>query len=138
MMVWEKITYRSGYKYQLTSRACFMTEIHPVEDIETKFINLSESGILLVKSGYAWDGPSGPTLDSKSAMRASLAHDALYQLLRLKHIKGEKNRRKSDRVFYELLLKDKMWKVRAKIWWRAVRRWAKQSSVKGRKERTAP
>jgi len=138
MSDYNQIKYKAGYKYQITSRACFVTDIHPKKDIETQFIDLSESGILLIKPGYAWDGASGPTLPSIKAKRASLAHDALYQLLREKKITGEANRRKADRIFYELLRKDGMWKIRAKVWWRAVRRWAKKSSMRGRPERIAP
>jgi len=37
---------------------------------------------LLIERGYAWDGPSGPTFDTKDFMIPSLVHDALYQLLR--------------------------------------------------------
>jgi hypothetical protein len=37
-----------------------------------------DNGSLLIRSGYAWDGVSGPlTLDTRNVMRASLVHDAL-------------------------------------------------------------
>ena len=132
------IKYKAGYKYQLVEKTWFDTNIHPKADIDTGFIRLSIAGVLVIESGYAWDGPSGPTIDTKNSMRGSLAHDALYQLLRDKHIEGKITRRKADRIFYELLLNDGMWTIRAKIWWRAVRRWAKQSSIKGRKILEAP
>jgi hypothetical protein len=35
-----------------------------------------------ISKGYAWDGPSGPTIDTGNFMRGSLIHDALYQLMR--------------------------------------------------------
>ena len=138
------IKYKSGYKYQLVEKTWFDTDIYPETDIDTDFIQLSTGGVLVIKPGYAWDGPSGEflgiplTIDTKSSMRGSLAHDALYQLLREKLITGESNRRKADKAFYLILREDGMWKIRAKIWWRAVRRWAKQSSIKGRKVHTAP
>lgn len=132
------IKYKSGYKYQLVEKTWFDTDIYPETDIDTDFIQLSIGGVLVIKPGYAWDGPSGPTIDTKNSMQGSLLHDALYQLLREKLITGESNRRKSDKAFYLQLRKDRMWKIRAKVWWRAVRRWAKQSSIKGRKIRTAP
>jgi hypothetical protein len=40
------------------------------------------NGILIIIASYAWDGPSGPAMDTKNAMRGSLVHDALYQLMR--------------------------------------------------------
>jgi len=54
-------------------------------DIVTQFISLDRNGRLVVKKGYRWDGPSGPTIDSDSFMRGALVHDALYQLLRGGH-----------------------------------------------------
>ena len=132
------IKYKSGYKYKLVEKTWFNTNIYPSERVDTPFIFLLKDGTLKIKAGYAWDGPSGPTIDTLNSMRASLLHDALYQLLRMKKISGESNRRKADKAFYLILREDGMWKLRAKIWWRAVRRWAKHSSIKGRKVHTAP
>ena len=132
------ITYKAGYKYQLIRADAFLVNIVPENEVDTQFISLDMSGMLQVKRGYAWDGPSGPTLDSKSAMQASLVHDALYGLMRDGFIMGEKNRRKADKVFYMLLKRDGMWKIRAKVWYRSVRRWAKNSSINGRPILEAP
>ena len=35
-----------------------------------------------VQKDYAWDGPSGPTIDTRNSLRASLVHDVLYQAMR--------------------------------------------------------
>ncbi len=35
-------------------------------------------GVLTIRSGYAWDGPGGPAMDTPAAMYGSLSHDALY------------------------------------------------------------
>lgn len=82
----EQIEYKKGYKYQLSTDYSIQLDI-PAEDIhlcslESDYLVLTEEGILTVKSGYAWDGPSGPTYDFDSFMRGSLVHDALYQLMR--------------------------------------------------------
>ena len=45
-------------------------------------MSLNESGCLQIAAGYAWDGASGPTIDTRNSMIASLVHDALYQLIR--------------------------------------------------------
>ena len=131
-----KIRYKAGYKYQLYETYSIQTDITPLSGIKTAFIRLTADGILTINSGYAWDGPSGPTIDTLNSMRASLVHDALYQLHREQRL--EHQRRKSDRLFYKILKEDGMWKFRAKIWYRSVRRWAKRSSVTGRKVLMAP
>ena len=77
------ILYREGYKYQLASTYRVQTNILPIADIVTDYILLSVTGFFTIRQGYAWDGPSGPTIDTKSAMRGSLVHDAGYQILRL-------------------------------------------------------
>ena len=80
------IRYRSDYKYQLASEYRIKIPILPAEDIGTEFIDLDTSGELTVKNAYAWDGPSGPVIDTPENMRASLVHDALYQLMRNKEL----------------------------------------------------
>ncbi len=47
-----------------------------------EMVTLYKNGKLVIKKGYWWDGPSGGALDSKANLRASLAHDALYDLMR--------------------------------------------------------
>ena len=43
---------------------------------------LEKDGMLYVYPEYAWDGPSGPTIDTHAFILASCAHDVLYQMLR--------------------------------------------------------
>jgi len=74
--------YRKGYKYQLAEDELTLVKIRPDKTVRSDFIILSTEGILLIKKGYAWDGPSGPAIDTKTFMRGSLVHDALYQLIR--------------------------------------------------------
>ena len=83
-------------------------------DIETDFISLSKDGILLIKKGYAWDGPSGPAFDTKSFMRASLIHDVLYQLIRLEKLSKE-DRLIADLELKRICIEDGMNKIFAKI-----------------------
>ncbi len=58
------IRYRSEYKYQLASEYKIKIPILPAEDIVTEFVDLDTSGELTVKNAYAWDGPSGPVIDT--------------------------------------------------------------------------
>jgi len=113
--------YRSGYKYQLAENETFIIPIDPFDDIKTEFIELSKNGVLVVRAGYAWDGPSGPALDTKNSMRGSLVHDAWYQLMRQRLLGGH-CREIADDFLYDVLVADGMSKVRAWFWWRGVRR----------------
>jgi hypothetical protein len=115
--------YRKGYKYQLAEDEYFQTKIYPVSDIKTQFIELYTDGLLIVRSGYAWDGASGPTIDTKSAMRGPLAHDALYQLMRWKLL-DKSVRPLADDLMYTCLLEDRMMKWRAYFWHREVGKFA--------------
>ncbi|MCP5012282.1 MAG: hypothetical protein GY942_20075, partial [Aestuariibacter sp.] len=103
--------YRKGYKYQVyDSEVVFHTRLRIPEDIHTTFIDLSMEGILSIRFGYAWDGPSGPVFDRKTNMLPSLAHDALYELSRwgiLDHAKW----REYDQVFADELKKSGAWDV---------------------------
>ena len=132
------IQYKGGYKYQLIKGDECMTRIFPGEHVDTQFISLTTLGKLTVKPGYAWDGPSGPTFDTKTFMRGSLFHDALYQLMREGHIGSHEDRKRSDQVLRDVCRDDGMSKARA--WWvyKAVRIGAKNSSEVGRPILEAP
>lgn len=81
------IKYHAGYKYQLHETYVVQTHIKPLEkEVIHGFVKLDINGLLTINEGYAWDGPSGPTFDTKNFMRGSLVHDALYQLMREKHL----------------------------------------------------
>ena len=115
--------YRKGYKYQLAEDEHFSTEIFPKEPIDTEFISLSKTGELLVRRGYAWDGPSGPTWDRKENMRGSLAHDALYQLIRQRHIEPYW-RQKCDNFMCKCCIEDGMMPVWASLYKRELGKFA--------------
>lgn len=78
----EGIRYRRGYKYQLAEDYGMLTTVRYVAEIDTQWIALLPNGDIWIRAGYAWDGPSGPTIDTKTFLRGSLVHDALYQLIR--------------------------------------------------------
>jgi hypothetical protein len=108
------IVYRGGYKYQLKATYQVQVEIRPESDIASEFIALDCDGRLTIRSGYAWDGPSGPTIPTLSFLRGSLIHDALYQLIRegwlfLKH------REAADKILRRVCIEDGMSRIRA--WW---------------------
>lgn len=117
------IRYADGYKYQL--RAAYAVLLPELADlarapIVTDWIELDPDGTLRIRAGYAWDGASGPTYDSKSSMRPSLVHDALFQLMRMRLL-ALACREIADLIFKRLCLADGMWSVRAQLWYHAVR-----------------
>ncbi len=101
-MMKKSIVYKGGYKYQLTRDYTDKLTLKPAVSVTKEinaYIQLSIEGDLVIRKGYAWDGPSGPTIDTKNFMRGSLVHDALYQLIREEHLKS------TDRDAADVLLR---------------------------------
>ena len=111
----ECIRYKDGYKYQLNAEYRQQINILPETDVDTPYIRLTTSGELTIAKGYAWDGPSGPTIDTKNFMRGSLVHDALYQLMRGNYLDKEKCKQPADRLLQQMCKQDGMSAIRA--WW---------------------
>ena len=113
----KKIYYRAGYKYQLA-----VTHTHVLQkgcrrlgvDYEDDFLALA-GNVLTIRSGYAWNGASGPTWDSKSSMRGSLIHDALFQLIQLGVLPQNQISLANDEL-YVICRQDHMNPLRAQIW----------------------
>ncbi len=113
--------YTSGYKYQLAISYKVQTAVRPKKLVQTRYLSLNEKGSLRISSGYAWDGPSGPTVDTKSFMRGSLVHDALYQLIRRGWL-SQDYREAADLELWKICREDGMSRMRAWYVHRAVRR----------------
>jgi len=101
------------YKYQLMDDYTIQIDIKPAQNIELRFLSLSSDGLLTIKKSYAWDGPSGPTIDTRDFMRGSLVHDALYQLMRLSALDHKVHRQRADEILKEICLEDGMCSFRA-------------------------
>ncbi len=78
------------------------------------YVYLYPKGRLTIQKGYRWDGASFIAIDTEDFMRASLFHDALYQLMR-EGLLDRKHRKAADKLMYRLCVEDGMWKIRA--WW---------------------
>ena len=139
-MAKKQIKYRGGYKYQLAADSSVATNIKPKADIATKFITLSKAGKLTVLEGYAWDGPSGPVQDTRLNMRASLFHDALYQLMRKKKLTRKVNKDKADKLFRKICVEDGVPKLVAKAYYLGLQLGGKPATdpKNQKKVRTAP
>ncbi len=116
-----------GYKYQTLLSQQVETGIEPERSIvgEHGWVVLDANGSLVARIGYCWDGPSGPTFDTATTLRASLFHDCLYQLFREEKLSAEKYREAADRLLRWVMLEDGAWRWRARLWLWAVRRFAK-------------
>jgi len=150
--------YKGNYKYQLAlsrtnigvmTRPNGLWLMHELrftvqEDLETPYLALrkdsSGPSYLLIKNGYAWDGASGPTIDTRDTQTASLVHDALWQLIASGHL-PESFRPATNNEFYYILRSRKVPRWRAKLWKFAVeklgQKWIKLFHG-NRKLKTAP
>jgi len=131
--------YKDGYKYQLAEGEKTQTNIKTQFGAMDEYTTLAPDGSMLIRRGYAWDGPTNPAIDTKNFMRGSLIHDALYQLMREGKLPIE-HREAADNELVKACKEDGMWAIRR--WWvlKAVRMFggplAKPESAK--KALTAP
>ena len=109
-----------GKKYQLAeSMMTFIPEFIELPMVEhLPFIKMSK-GWLMVLAGYMWDGASGPP-NNPDNMRASLFHDALYELMQL-GLLDRKYRDVADRLLRQICLEDGMDKFWADRFYEVVR-----------------
>lgn len=127
----KKVKYfkRKNWKYKTTSVFTYLSNFCPIDgDFSEEFISLDRDGHLTIKEGYCWDGASGPAKDSPSIMRASLVHDALYQLMR-EGILLRRNRQRADKILYILCREDGMSWLIAKGIYCAVRLFGHNASL---------
>ena len=124
------IKYWAGYKYQLAEDFQIQTTIRPPEEIEHRYFSMTKDGLLTVKESYAWDGASGPTMDTKSSMRGALVHDVLWQMLRL-NLLPESYRPATNAELRRICVLDGMFRWRAATWEWAVTKFGKKWAGKG-------
>lgn len=129
----EQIKYRKGYKYQLAKDYTIKTGIIGYT-ADTHFIILTSIGVLIIKKGYSWDGASGPTVDTKSTMRGSLVHDALYQLMRWELIPQEE-RQYADELLSKICKEDGMTDFRADYWEFMTKKFAHSAATPDNKKK---
>ena len=135
-----KIFYKEGYKYQLANSFFLSTNIYPSQSISTYYIDLATSGDLTIRKGYAWDGASGPAVDTANFMRGSVVHDALYQLMRSGDLDREQHRLPVDQLLRTLCREDGMSWIRSSLIYQAVRLFGEKEAHKSslKETRSAP
>lgn len=113
------IRYQEGYKYQLIDEYVIQTDIHPKMDVIQPFYTIFTTGTIVIKAGYAWDGASGPAIDTRNFMRGSLVHDVGCQAVN-DGILPKHFRPKFDRLLRQICREDGMSWVRAWYVYKAV------------------
>lgn len=110
----DRIRYIKGMKYTLSESYMVQTPILGFSIIDPWF-QLFPDGQLLILAGFAWDGPSGPTFDTKDSLRASLVHDVFCIAMRDGRI-GFEHQDAINEFFRTMCIEDGMPEWRAKIW----------------------
>jgi hypothetical protein len=111
-----KIRYVEGMKYWLPE------DVMPVKTpitgvrIEDKFFNLAPDGTLRLFGGFAWNGASGPTFDTKSSIGPSAVHDAFCWCMRDGRLDYDKWQDRVNEFFRQQCIEDGMWEWRAGVW----------------------
>ena len=90
-----------GYKYTLAESIGVPVPLFADEQFSAAHFSLRR-GWLTIRSGYAWDGASGPTWDTADTMTPSLVHDVLYQAIRAGILPASR-RFDADLAFYRLM-----------------------------------
>lgn len=89
---------------------------------------LREDGALQIWQGYGWDGPSGPALDTRSFISASLVHDCLYQMIAVGELPLS-CRKAADQTMRDIAKANGMGSVRRWYTYTAVRWFGKKHAL---------
>lgn len=107
-------------KYELQEAYTYTTSQFPVKKPVINSFYKVDSKKVVAYAGYAWDGASGPAIDTPSCMRGTVIHDVLYQAMRCGQL-PKTHRRAADKVLLKILERDGMNRLRRNVWYRAVR-----------------
>ena len=112
---------RVGWKYVLEEDYWFpvTSELRPTGLVYGRIEPRGKDAIL-IRAGYAWDGASGPTLDTKDTMEPSLVHDVLYQLMREGCV-PQSARQAADKLLRVMLRAEGMPYLRRWMWYWLLR-----------------
>lgn len=116
LMKYEKIK----YKYLTKDEWSWHNDDLLGLDINTGYVTIKD-GLLTVAVKYAWDGPSGPTIDTKAFIYGSLFHDALYQMMREGYLNRLIYREVADTILHDACVVEGMSKFRAWYVYKIVR-----------------
>lgn len=124
--------------YQLAAPYHFETRCRPVQMVSMPFISLEPTGQCRLDVGFAFDGASGPVIQTKSILRRAAEHDAKYRLMREGLLDAEANQPIADEEFREGLVLDGTMSTRAEVFYIAVHELGKKSTEGGNPIEEAP
>jgi hypothetical protein len=75
------VRYTTGYKFRLEETVLIETHLRPDREIRKGAVILTRGGMLIILSGFSWDGATG-AYNNRTIFKAAVGHDALYYLLR--------------------------------------------------------
>jgi len=136
MRMSQELKYTAGFKYQTKETFWIETGLTVGKEVRTHFVRLLPTGTLIIEKGFAWDGASGPTIDTESSFIGGLVHDALYRLMQQGLLDVKDYKKPADKLFYELLISQGMWKWRAGIWYDGVKDFGGSSAKTKKKVKT--
>lgn len=116
----DRIYYRAGKKYQFTRDYSCYTGILLPHDVHMDFYTLTADGWCHIFKGFAWDGPSGLTWDTKNSMRGSAIHDCYCQAAKEGKIPYETISPWHHDQLRDICIEDGMFVFRANLWHEAV------------------
>ena len=109
----------TSWKYELAEPEIFtLPKSVGTSVIEAKHIVIV-GRVIRINEGYRWNGPSF-AIDTENAMRASLLHDAMYDLMK-QGLLDQKWRRIADKMYRRILKADGMSWFRRWYHWVGVR-----------------
>jgi hypothetical protein len=108
-------------KYRLLEPYHDVLKVRPKSNIFLSYAVYLRTGLVCIRKGFEWDGPSGPAIDTDNFMDGSLVHDFLYGLIKAGYLKMWPYRLLADNEMFRQCKKDKMLLPR-RIWtWLGVR-----------------
>ncbi len=111
---------KKNKRYHLEETVSIQTDLRPGEVRAIKdYVMLLPSGLLVVYKGYFWDGATMAP-DFTSVIRASLVHDALYQMIE-EGLLPLAARPIADKLLKSVMIEDGAYKIVAEIFYRAVK-----------------
>lgn len=111
--------YAQGWRYRLDETYWVQTGIVGY-DGGFGPLEIESDGTLSIYPGYMWDGASGPAIQTKTFVRPSLVHDALYQLIR-EGVLPREARLQADRLLRQHCQEEGMLYIRTLWVYAAVR-----------------
>ena len=124
--------------YQLAKPYRFKTRCRPTQVVSIPFVTLEPDGQCVLDTGFAFDGASGPVIQTKSILRCAAEHDAKYRLMREGLLDAKINQPIADSEFREGLIMDGVFSIRAETFYIAVHEFGKKSTSGGNPIEVAP